>query len=158
MRLSLIFRGPLSPGHRDRTHTSPLGAAVPGGKDVLRILAGGFIFVSGLLMLGLFGWEPPVAGPEARPFQIAMHDAGYFMPVITAVFLAVGASVICNRFGALASLALLPISVNIVLFHAVLEAGQLPLAAGFFLVNCYLLWYYRGQYRALWRSKPASYP
>ena len=129
---------------------------MPSGKDLIRVLAGGFIFVSGLMMLGLFGWEPPVAGPEARPFQSAMHNAGYFLPIITAIFLVVGASVVCNWHGAVSSLVLLPISVNIVLFHAVLEAGQLPLAIGFFAVNCYLLWYYREQFRPLWRSKPTD--
>ena len=129
---------------------------MPNWTDLIRILAGGFIFISGLLMLGLFGWEPPVAGPEARPFQSAMHDAGYFLPIITAVFLVAGASSVCNIYGAITTLALLPISVNIVLFHAVLEAGQLPLACGFFAINCYLLWYYRKQYRLLFRLKPTD--
>ena len=129
---------------------------MPSVKDVIRIVSGGLIFVSGLLMLGLFGWEPPVAGHEARPFQIAMHDAGYFLPIITAVFLLTGASFIVNLFGAISALVLLPISVNIVLFHSILEAGQLPLAIGFFAVNCYLVWYYRQQYRMLVRPRPAE--
>ena len=129
---------------------------MPSGKDLIRILSGGFVFISGLMMLGLFGWEPPVAGPEARPFQSAMHDAGYFLPIFTAVFLVAGASFVFNLYGAVSTLALLPISVNIVLFHAVLEAGQLPLAIGFFAINCYLLWYYREQYRPLFRSKPTD--
>jgi hypothetical protein len=129
---------------------------VPNWKDVIRVLCGGFVFISGLMLLGLFGWEPPVAGPEARPFQSAMHDAGYFLPIITAVFLVSGVSSVFNLYGAMTTLALLPISVNIVLFHAVLEAGQLPLAIGFFAINCYLLWYYKEQYRPLFRSKPTG--
>lgn len=129
---------------------------MPNWKDVIRVLCGGFVFISGLMLLGLFGWEPPVAGPEARPFQSAMHDAGYFLPIITAVFLVSGVSSVFNLYGAMTTLALLPISVNIVLFHAVLEAGQLPLAIGFFAINCYLLWYYKEQYRPLFRSKPTE--
>ncbi len=129
---------------------------MPNWKDVIRVLCGGFVFISGLMLLGLFGWEPPVAGPEARPFQSAMHDAGYFLPIITAVFLVSGVSSVFNLYGAMTTLALLPISVNIVLFHAVLEAGQLPLAIGFFAINCYLLWYYKEQYRPLFRSKPTG--
>lgn len=129
---------------------------MPSAKDLIRILSGGFVFVSGLMMLGLFGWEPPVAGPDARPFQSAMHDAGYFLPIITAVFLVAGASFVFNVYGAISTLVLLPISVNIVLFHAVLEAGQLPLAIGFFVINCYLLWYYREQYGLLLLAKPTD--
>ena len=129
---------------------------MPSPKNLVRILSGGFVFVSGLMMLGLFGWEPPVAGPEARPFQIAMHDSGYFLPIITAVSLLAGASFVFNIYGAVSALALLPISVNIVLFHSVLDAGQLPLAVGFFSVNCYLLWYYREQFRLLLKPKPPA--
>ncbi len=129
---------------------------MPNWKDVIRIFSGGFIFISGLMLLGLFGWEPPVAGAEARPFQSAMHDAGYFLPIITAVFLVAGASSVLNLYGAMTTLVLLPISVNIVLFHAVLEGGQLPLAIGFFAINCYLLWYYKEQYRLLFRAKPTD--
>ena len=127
---------------------------MPSVKDLMRILCGAFVFVSGLMLLGLFGWETPLAGAEARPFQSAMHDAGYLLPMITAIFLVAGACSIFNVYGAISTLALLPISVNIVLFHSVLEAGQLPLAIGFFLINCYLLWYYRQQYRSLFIMKP----
>lgn len=127
---------------------------MPGRSDLMRIVFGGFVLVSGLMLLGLFGWEPPIAGPEARMFQSAMHDAGYFLPIITGIFLATGISFVFNIYGAMSALALLPISVNIVLFHGVLEAGQLPLAIGFFSINCYLLWYYRDQYRSLFSVRP----
>lgn len=127
---------------------------MPTVRNLMRMLSGGLIFISGLMMLGLFGWETPIAGPEARPFQSAMHDAGYFLPIITAIFLIAGACSALNVYGAVSALALLPVSVNIVLFHSVLEAGQLPLAIGFFAINCYLLWYYRTQYRSLFYLKP----
>ena len=129
---------------------------MPKAKDLIRILGGLFVFVSGLLLLGVFGWEPPVAGPAARPFQTAMHGTGYILPVITMTFLVTGASLISNLFGAASSLALLPISVNIVLYHAILDAGQLPLAIAFFAVNCYVLWYYRSQFELLFRSRPTD--
>ncbi len=85
---------------------------MPSGKDLIRIFSGGFVLVSGLMMLGLFGWEPPVAGPEARPFQSATHDAGYFLPIITTVFLVAGASFVFNLFGAASTLAQQLIEVN----------------------------------------------
>lgn len=121
--------------------------------EIIRVLFGGLIFLSGLMNLGLFGFEPPEAGVEARQFQLAMHDAGYFLPIITFVFITTGISVVTNRFGALGTLLLVPISANILLFHAALEAGQLPVAVIFFTVNCFLLWYYRRAYRSLLKPR-----
>jgi hypothetical protein len=99
--------------------------------------------------LGLFGFEPSEALGEGRQFQLAMHGAGYFLPIITCTFIIAGMAVVINRFGALGTLLLVPISVNILLFHAVLGAGQSPVAIIFFAANCYLLWYYRSAYATL---------
>jgi putative oxidoreductase len=124
-----------------------------GALAVARILCGAAVLACGLLLLGAFGWEPPVAPPHARAFQVAMHDAGYFLPIITAVFLVTGVSFIFDRYAALAALVLLPISVNMLLYHAVLGGGQLPVALLFFGVNCYVLWYCRAAYGPLLRAK-----
>lgn len=120
---------------------------------ITRIVCGVLVLISGLMGLGIFGWEPPIAGPEARPFQVAMHEAGYFLPIMTGTFLVAGISFILDRYAALAAIVLFPVSLNILLFHAVLEAGQLPVAVLFFAINCYLLWYYRNAYAALLRSR-----
>jgi putative oxidoreductase len=120
---------------------------------VIRILCGALILVFGLMNLGLFGFEPPMAGSEARPFQVAMQEAGYFLPIITVIFILVGTCVALDLFGALASILLAPISINILLFHTVLEAGNWPVASIFFLINCFLLWYYRNAYKALFRPR-----
>lgn len=119
-----------------------------------RIVCGLLVFTSGLMGLGIFGWEPPVAGPEARPFQVAMHDAGYFLPIMTAVFLVTGLAFVFNRYAALAAIVLFPVSLNILLFHGVLEAGQLPVAIALFVINGFMLWYCREAYAALLRARP----
>lgn len=121
--------------------------------DVLRIICGVLVFITGLMNLGVFPWEPPIAGPEARPFQVAMHEAGYFMPIMTAAFLVTGASFILNRYAALAAIALFPVSFNILLFHTILEAGQLPAAILLFVINSFMLWYCRETYAPLLRSR-----
>jgi putative oxidoreductase len=121
--------------------------------EIFRVLFGSLIFLSGLMNLGLFGFEPPEAGVGGRQFQLAMHDAGYFLPIITAVFIIAGISVVVNRYGALGSLLLVPVSGNILLFHSVLEGGQLPVAIILFAMNCFLLWYYRAAYRLLFKPR-----
>ena len=117
--------------------------------NIVRIITGILIFVVGLMNLGFFGFEPPVAEPEARQFQLAMHDAGYFMPIMTAVFLAAGASFITNRYAALFAVALFPLSANILLYHTILHAGALSAAIVFFAINCFMLWYCRTAYGPL---------
>lgn len=121
--------------------------------DVTRIVCGILVFISGLMGLGIFGWDPPVAGPEARPFQQAMHEAGYFMPIMTGAFLITGLSFVMNRYAALAAIVLFPVSLNILLFHTLLEGGQLPAAVVFFAINCFMLWYCRETYMPLLRSR-----
>ena len=122
--------------------------------DIIRIICGLLVFIFGLMGLGIFGWEPPIAGPEARPFQLAMHEAGYFMPIMTAMFLVTGMSFILNRYGALGAIVLFPVSLNIILFHTFLEAGQLPAAIFLFAINCFMLWYQRDAYVPLLRPRP----
>lgn len=121
--------------------------------EITRIGCGVLVFVSGLMSLGIFGWEPPIAGPEARPFQLAMHEAGYFMPIMTATFLFVGASFVTNRFAPLSAIVLFPVSLNIILFHVFLGGGQLPVAILLFAINSYMLWYSRSAYRPLLRPR-----
>jgi len=119
--------------------------------NIVRISCGILVFVVGLMNLGIFGFEPPVAEPDARQFQLAMHDAGYFMPIMTAVFLIAGASFVFNLYAALFSVALFPVSTNILLYHTILHAGALSAAIVFFAINCFMLWYCRAAYAPLLR-------
>ncbi len=146
-RLPILSRGEFDENH-DVART----------LTILRIICGALVFASGLMGLGILGWEPPIAGPEARPFQIAMHNAGYFVPIMTAVFLVSGLSFILDRYVALAAIMLFPVSLNILLFHTVLEAGQIPVAVLFFAINCFMLWYRREAYAALLKSRIQNLP
>lgn len=112
-------------------------------------MCGCLVILCGLMNLGLFGFTPPEATGEGRQFQIGIHSAGYILPIISVTFILAGTAVVSNRFGALGTLLIVPISVNILLFHTVLGGGQSPVAIIFFAANCYLLWYYRAAYRSL---------
>jgi len=58
-----------------------------------------------------------------------------------------------NRFAALAAIVLFPVSFIILLFHTVLEAGQLPAALLLFVINSFMLWYCREAYAPLLRPR-----
>ena len=126
---------------------------MPKPLELVRILCGLFILVSGLMNLGLFGFEPPEVGPAGRQFQIAMQESAYLLPIVTLIFILAGVAIVIDRFGALASMAVAPIAVNILLFHAFSASPVLPMAIFFSVVSSYCLWYYRKAYLPLLRSK-----
>lgn len=105
---------------------------------VIRILAGLLLVVSGLNKFLHFMPMPP-HNEAASAFLGALAATGYMFPIIGAVETICGAAFVAGRFVALAAVVLAPISVNIVLLHAVLDpAGGGP---GFFvgIATAYLL-------------------
>jgi hypothetical protein len=72
------------------------------------------------------GRLPPPRTPEAAALLDALKDAGYFYPLIGALYAAVGLCCVSGRFLTLATLALGPMVLNVLLFHAVLSPGTLP--------------------------------
>jgi hypothetical protein len=80
---------------------------------------------------------------DAYAFIKVLMDSQYITIMMSAVFLI---SLIClwTKRVTLASLLLLPISLNIVGFHAFIDGGLLTSGAimgnVFFLINVYLLW------------------
>jgi putative oxidoreductase len=105
---------------------------------IIRVLAGLLLFVSGLNKF--FPMMPvPEHNEAASAFLGALAASGYVFPIVGFVEAACGAAFVAGRFVALAAVVLAPISVNIVLVHAVLDSsGAGP---GFFvgLANAYLL-------------------
>lgn len=105
--------------------------------------------------MGVMGWEPPPVLPEAEPFQNAILSAGYVLPVILLVYFLTGMSFLANRFVALGSIVLFPVSLNILLFHATLNATprSISMASALFLANVYMLFRSRAAYRLLLNAK-----
>src|SRR5688500_7164222 len=70
---------------------------------------------------------PPAHNEAATAFMTALLATGYIMPIIAVTEILAGASFVLGRFVALAAVVLVPISLNIVLFHAVLDpSGAAP--------------------------------
>lgn len=112
-------------------------------------------------ILGVTGiFPPPTADmyntPEAFAFIEMLMEVGYINWLITIVFLAAIVLIVMGRT-ALAALLILPVTVNIISFHAFLDGGLFTagaiLADTVFLLNLYFLWQNRAQYKALW-AKP----
>lgn len=108
-------------------------------------------------ILGALGIFPaPTADlyntPQAFSFIEALTATGYMNGLIAVVFAIAFVCIITNRT-AFAALLILPVVVNIVAFHAMLDGGLFTPGAIMgnilALLTIYFLWYYRGTYHAL---------
>ena len=121
-----------------------------------RYLLGIVFFVFGLDgFLGLIPL-PPLPTPAVEFIQ-AMQHTGYLFYLVKGTEVVAGALLLSGRFVPLALVLLSPVIVNIVLFHAFLNAPREVIAPVVFLgVHLFLIWQYRAHYRTLFTMKAAS--
>jgi uncharacterized membrane protein YphA (DoxX/SURF4 family) len=121
---------------------------------VSRILLGLVFFVFGLNGFLQFIPQPPM--PErAGAFLGALAATGYMFPLIKSVEVVGGALLLSNRFVPLALALIAPNVVNIVLFHAVLAPGGLPVAIMVLVLELFAAWSYRDAYASMLRVRTA---
>jgi putative oxidoreductase len=110
-----------------------------------------------LPILGTFGVLPAPTQdlyntPEAFQF-IATLQEGRYINIIMVVVHVVALVCLWTRRTALAALLILPITVNVVAFHAFLDGGLLTggavLGNIMLLINAYFLWQHRREYAPL---------
>lgn len=108
--------------------------------------------------LGLFPAPTPdlYGSPEAFQFISLLMGSGYVMWMSTVVYL-LALFCLWTKRTALAALLLLPITLNIVGFHAFLDTGLFTAGAimgnVFLLLNLAFLWQQRAQYATLWKRQ-----
>ena len=118
------------------------------------------VVLSLILVLPILGWLG--VGPPATPDLYNTAEAFEFIETITEgryiTFIMVVVHVLAlaclwTRRTALAALLILPITVNVVAFHLVLDGGLLTAGAVLgnimLLINAYFLWQHRREYAPL---------
>lgn len=121
---------------------------------ILRVVLG-LLFVSPILgVLGIFP-APTVDmynNTQAFAFIQSLYSAGYIMWIMGLVFLVALVLTIMNRMATVALL-ILPITINIIAFHAFLDGGLFTagaiMANVLFLINMYFLWVNKDRYKTL---------
>lgn len=114
---------------------------------VLRILLGVFILVFGVNKFA--GFLPmPELNADAGAYFGALTSAKT-MTLVGVVEIAAGLALLLNKYGALLALILMSISVNAVLFHAVLDPAGIGGAAVLLILNIAVLYGYKDKYKAL---------
>ncbi|WP_375239051.1 DoxX family membrane protein [Aurantibacter sp.] len=114
---------------------------------VLRILLGVFVLLFGFNKFFNFMPLPEMSADAGAYFGALMNSKT--MVLVALVEIAAGIALVFNKFGALMSLILMSISVNAVLFHAVLDPGGIGGALVLLILNVVILYGYKDKYKAL---------
>ena len=117
-----------------------------------RVVLGLIYFIFGLNFFLHFLPTPPSSGGVADAFLGGLFQSGYFFPMLKSIEVVLGAFLLIGLFVPLALVVLMPISLNILLFHAFL-AGNATMGIVIVLLNLYLAWAYRDYYKPLFNRK-----
>lgn len=122
---------------------------------IARILLGLVFVVFGLNFFFQFLHmaQPPMTD-KAQAFSGGLFGSGYFFQYMKVIEIASGLFLIINRYTALFVLLLLPISLNIFLFHAILAPAGLPIGLAVIVLQVFLLLAYRKYYASLFEATP----
>jgi len=115
---------------------------------VLRILLGLFVLVFGLNKFLEFLPAPEGMSEDAMTYFGALMNSKT-MVLVAVVEIVAGLALILNKFGALLALILMSVSVNAVLFHAVLDQANIAGALVLLVLNIAVLIGYKDKYKAL---------
>ena len=124
---------------------------------IIRTLFGLLLVFSAVVVLFKVPVDAPAPTGNALTFMTGLMATGYFMTLLKVVELICGMMLIANICAPLATVAIFPISLNIILFHAFLDdPKKLPVAVFVILANLFLAYAYRKNYVGLLATKPLS--
>ena len=114
---------------------------------VLRILLGLFVLVFGLNKFFHFIPMDAPTGDAGAYFGALMSSKA--LTLVAVVEILAGLALILNKFGALMALILMSVSVNAVLFHAVLDPANIMGSLVLIVLNVLVLIGYKEHYKGL---------
>ncbi len=104
-----------------------------------------------LLVFGLnkFLHFIPMDAPPTGSFMDALIQTGYMMPLIAISEIIPGLLLLINKWVGLALVWLVPISVNIIIFHMKFDMSSIAPAALIAILNLVLIYAYWGKFKTL---------
>ena len=122
---------------------------------IARVLLGLIFLVFGLNFFFYFiPMTPPPMSKEATAFSGGLFGSGYFFQYLKVIEVISGLFLLINRFTAFFVLVLLPISVNIALYHTVLAPAGAPMGIGIIVLNIFLCVAYLKYYKSVFTTVP----
>ncbi|MGM9479475.1 DoxX family protein [Pedobacter sp. GSP4] len=109
------------------------------------LLAAMYLFASVSYFLNLMPKAPEMTAAQTT-FMTGLMASVYLFPLIKITELIGGALLLIGRTAPLATLIILPVTVNIFLYHAFLGPKDLPMVGVMLLFNLFLIYAYRAKY------------
>lgn len=110
-----------------------------------------FLWASAAYFLKLY--PTPVMTGSVKTFNEGIAASVYLMPFVKGVELICAILLLVGRYVALALVALFPIMLNIVCFHAFLQPEALPLVGTLLIMLLFLAYTQRAKYAPLFTAK-----
>jgi putative oxidoreductase len=120
-----------------------------------RIVLGLIYFVFGLNFFLHFLPTPPSTGGPAENFTTGLFQSGYFFPFLKSAEVLLGGLLLAGTFVPLALVILMPITLNILLFHVFLTDNAI-MSVVIIALQLYLAWAYRDYYKPLFNRKSVA--
>jgi uncharacterized membrane protein YphA (DoxX/SURF4 family) len=120
-----------------------------------RIVLGLVYFIFGLNFFLNFIPTPPQTGGLSEIFLTGLFQSGYFFPFLKGIEVLLGAALLTGVFVPLVLVILMPISLNILLFHVFLTDNAL-MSIVIIALQLYLAWAYRDYYKPLFERKTSA--
>ena len=122
---------------------------------IARTLLGLIFLVFGLnFFFHFIPMTPPPMSKEATAFSGGLFGSGYFFQYLKGIEVISGLFLLINRFSAFFTLVLLPISVNIALYHTILAPAGAPMGIGIIVLNLFLCIAYIKYYKSVFTVAP----
>lgn len=119
--------------------------------QIVRILLGLILIVFGVNKI--YSFIPlPQPPPEAANFMASLADTGYVLTLVAIFEIIIGFLLICKMWVPFVLLLLVPLSVNILLFHLFLDIPAIGTALLVVALNGILLYKHRLKYKPLFTS------
>jgi putative oxidoreductase len=115
-----------------------------------RIILGLIYSVFGLNFFLHFLPTPPPMGGAAESFVSGLFQSGYFFPFLKGIEVILGVALLIGAFVPLVLVILMPISLNILLFHVFLTDNAF-ISIVILALQIYLAWAYRDYYKPLFK-------
>lgn len=119
-----------------------------GSTIAARLLLGLIFTVFGLNYFLHFIPAPPPQG-HAEAFVSGLFQSGYFFPFLKTLEVLLGLSLLVGVFVPLSLVLLMPITLNIALFHVFLSPEGIGLTVLVLVLHLFLAWRYRDYYKQL---------
>jgi uncharacterized membrane protein YphA (DoxX/SURF4 family) len=113
---------------------------------IARILMGLAFTIFGLNGFLQFMPQPKTMPPGVGEFMAGVKGTGYFFPLLFGTQLVVGLLLLLNLFVPLALVLIMPVLLNIILFHIFLQPSGIVPGAILMALELYLAWVYRKTY------------